>query len=184
MIIDIHCIETRESALISREQAVALADQLIADAKPVGKKPTKISRQAHSWVAVILTLAILPNSLAHAHLEIPAWVVAFAGLLIVFTLAIKYYQWLTPLAKIDHSHFVSYGYAPWGKRKIPLNQIVTVAILPSHRFWQFGRLLTLQLEDGECNLWLPSGFPSNLPKIRALLRENFPGKYVEKRGFE
>jgi hypothetical protein len=178
-----------EAGLISKEQAHVISEQLISASKGNRHENESILRRIKNPIAVAIIVpffGLLPSvsSFLRSHAEIPVWFYLIAGLAcitVIYALSVLIYQAFTPLLKVDHDALISYGMAPWKKRKLPLSEIsaVTFHLPVMHRFWRPVRLITLQLADVEYRIWLPSNRPSPVLPTRKMLQANFKEKYSE-----
>lgn len=171
--------------MINKRDAELFSEELLKAAKSERPKDIAILKRNPSMVAL---LAILPTILSPV-LNVgmrnsPLSVYAQYGSLGIFSLLLLmiivhiFYYKRTPLLQIDPNWLTYYGYWPWSKTVIPLAKIGRVAFVTRPTVTGFD-FLRVTYQDGEKKIRIPSNRPSQIPKMRELLKIHFSDCYVE-----
>jgi hypothetical protein len=178
-----------EIGMIWKERALKISDEMLRMSKKTYPAKESVLRRGRNPNALYLILAFsaaltsLPRLLKHAD-DLPMWfylVIGLACIYLALTLFVTIYRGFTPLLKADRNVLISYGTAPWTKKEFFLSEITGVTFDPQVRFSFFRpvRLVSVQLENSEFRIWIPSPHPSPILPLRRMLQANFKEKYSE-----
>ena len=164
--------------MISIEQSEDIFEHIVPSEISNKTCATKILRE-HKWGGLLIILPLLFMTGSHFYKAIPNWCYVLLALLLMVLIAIAIYHDRTPVVSIDKDYVIYYGFWPWNKKTILIEEVTKVLFFPEMKFLRLGQILLLQLEAMQIKIWIETtDFQLSSLELSQILCENFGAKYM------